>query len=412
MEVAEKKKPKVPKLRFREFEGGWFIVKLKNAAKIQRGRFSPRPRNNPIYYGGEYPFVQTSDVVNCNGKIEFFSQSLNEKGLAVSKLFPKGTILMTIAANIGHTGVLQQAMACPDSLIGIVCNENVHNYFLNFYLSTQQARLDYLAPEAAQKNLNIEFLNPYPVVLTSLPEQKKIADFLSAADARIQQLNRKKELLETYKKGVMQKLFSQELRFKQADGTSYADWEEKRLGEVFERVTRKNKENNQNVLTISAQQGLINQEEYFNKSVSANNVTGYYLLNKGEFAYNKSYSKGYPMGAVKRLNRYDKGVVSTLYICFRMKTDDVPEYWEQVLDNGGIDNELKKIAQEGARNHGLLNLSVVEFFRDIDITRPCKEEQQKIADFLSSLDKKIGGVSAQIEKTQQFKKGLLQQMFV
>jgi type I restriction enzyme S subunit len=98
----------------------------------------------------------------------------------------------------------------------------------------------------------------------------------------------------------MQKLFKQEIRFKGEDGNAFPDWQEISFDKVFERVTRKNKEDNQNVLTISAQRGLINQEKYFNKSVSAKNVTGYYLLEKGEFAYNKSYSKGYPMGAIKQ----------------------------------------------------------------------------------------------------------------
>ncbi len=150
----KKKMDKVPNLRFPGFEGEWKKAKLKDVAKIERGRFSPRPRNNPIYYGGDIPFVQTSDVVNSNGRIAFYSQTLNEKGLKVSKQFPKGTILITIAANIGYTGVLQFDMACPDSLIGIGCREEVDKYFLNYYLSTQQKRMDYLAPEGAQKNIN------------------------------------------------------------------------------------------------------------------------------------------------------------------------------------------------------------------------------------------------------------------
>ena len=127
----ETQKQLVPELRFQEFDGEWQILKLNEVAKIARGKFTPRPRNNPIYYNGDIPFVQTSDVVNANGKIEVYTQTLNEKGLAVSKLFPAGTTLITIAANIGHVGVLQIDMACPDSLIGITTNNATHNYFLN-----------------------------------------------------------------------------------------------------------------------------------------------------------------------------------------------------------------------------------------------------------------------------------------
>ncbi|MCB9344364.1 MAG: restriction endonuclease subunit S [Lewinellaceae bacterium] len=113
MNTAEKK---VPVLRFPGFEGEWKERKLGEVTKVERGRFTPRPRNNPKYYNGQIPFVQTSDVVNSNGRIGTYTQTLNNDGLKVSKLFPKGTILITIAANIGYSGVLELGMACPDSL--------------------------------------------------------------------------------------------------------------------------------------------------------------------------------------------------------------------------------------------------------------------------------------------------------
>lgn len=186
------------------------------------------------------------------------------------------------------------------------------------------------------------------------------------------------------------------------------------MGKVFTRIRRKNKENNQNVLTISAQQGLINQEKYFNKSVSAKDVTGYYLLENGDFAYNKSYSKGYPMGAIKRLNNYDKGVVSTLYICFGLNQDQgfVSDFFEHYFESGLQNRDLSKIAQEGARNHGLLNISVDEFFKDVKLLTPSHDEQIKIANFISAINQKIDLTNSELEKAKEWKKGLLQQMFV
>lgn len=403
-----------PKIQFREFSAScWVEHSLSDIAKIERGRFSPRPRNDPQYYGGEIPFAQTNDVSSSGGYINHFSQTLNEKGLKVSKLFPEGTILMTIAANIGYCGILSRPMACPDSLVGISCKKGTYNYFLNIYLNREQPRIDYLAPQAAQKNINIEFLTPYKIKLPkTLFEQQKIANFLTAVDTKINQLTEKHRLLKEYKKGVMQQIFSQQLRFKDKDGKAFPEWEEKHFGEVFGRVTQKNSVNNLNVLTISAQKGLISQLEYFNKSVSAKDVSGYYLLRKGDFAYNKSYSQGYPMGAIKPLKFYDSGVVSTLYICFRPQKGFEEAYFEQFFDAGMLNREIAKIAQEGARNHGLLNVSVKEFFDDIKLLVPHQNEQQKIAQFLQALDSKIAAVSEQIEQTTQFKKGLLQQMFV
>ncbi|MEZ8306658.1 restriction endonuclease subunit S [Vibrio splendidus] len=403
-----------PQIRFSEFEGkDWVEYPLSKVAKIERGRFSPRPRNDPQFYGGDIPFAQTNDVSSSGGYISTYSQTLNDKGLKVSKLFPEGTILMTIAANIGYCGLLTKAMACPDSLVGISCQKGTHNRFLNIYLNREQPKIDYLAPQAAQKNINIEFLLPYKVKLPrDEDEQQKIADFLSSIDTKTSQLTEKHRLFKEYKKGVMQQIFSQQIRFKDENGNAFPEWDAKHFCDVFTRVTTKNKEYNENVLTISAQKGLISQLEYFNKSVAAKDVSGYYLLHKGDFAYNKSYSQGYPMGAIKPLKRYEKGVVSTLYICFRPKAKFSEAYFEQFFDAGMLNREIAKIAQEGARNHGLLNVSVKEFFDDIKLTVPTLDEQKKIAQFLQSIDTKIEGVVEQIEQTKQFKKGLLQQMFV
>ncbi len=415
----------VPKLRFDGFKGDWATSLLPKVAKIERGKFTPRPRNNPIYYNGNIPFVQTSDVANSNGYISNYTQTLNEKGLEVSRLFPENTLLITIAANIGYTGVLQRPMACPDSLINLE-PINSDPYFLHFMLSTHQRKMDNIADPGAQKNINKIFLSKYSVTYPTLPEQQKIASFLSKVDEKIALLTEKKAKLTEYKKGVMQQLFDgsfQEqdgklvfvpptLRFKADDGSEFPDWEEKRLGQVFTRIKRKNKENNQNVLTISAQQGLINQEKYFNKSVAAKDVTGYYLLEHGDFAYNKSYSKGYPMGAIKRLNNYDKGVVSTLYICFSLNQGFVSDFFEHYFESGLQNKDLSKIAQEGARNHGLLNISVDEFFKDVKLLSPSHEEQVKIANFLSAIDRKIALANSELEKAKEWKKGLLQQMFV
>lgn len=189
------------------------------------------------------------------------------------------------------------------------------------------------------------------------------------------------------------------------------EWEEKKLGDIFQRITTKNEEDNHNVLTISAQHGLINQEHFFTKKVSSENLSGYYLLQKDDFAYNKSYSKGYPMGAIKRLTRYGTGVVSPLYICFRKKDGAYSDaYLEKYLE-GHINHEIGRIAQEGARNHGLLNISTKEFFSDIKFFCPATSEQQKIADFLGTIDESIDNLRRQKEELEAYKKGIMQKIF-
>lgn len=189
------------------------------------------------------------------------------------------------------------------------------------------------------------------------------------------------------------------------------DWEVLRLKDKFDRLSRKNAEGNTNVLTISAQYGLINQEEFFKKAVASDDKSNYYLLQRGEFAYNKSYSNGYPFGAIKRLSRYDKGVVSPLYICFSANADNAcPEYYEQYFEAGKMNHEIQAFAQEGARNHGLLNISVSDFFNSFILVPPVAEQQQ-IAKILSTQDKIIECYEKKIEQLQLMKKYYLQNMF-
>ncbi|SDW18512.1 restriction endonuclease subunit S [Nitrosomonas oligotropha] len=194
--------------------------------------------------------------------------------------------------------------------------------------------------------------------------------------------------------------------FRDAGGWVYKPFEE-----IFKRLTTKNSEDNQNALTISAQLGLVSQLDYFNKKVAAKDLSAYYLLHKGDFAYNKSYSQGYPMGTIKRLKQYDKGVVSTLYMCFRTKKEFNESFFEHYFETGLLNPEIGKIAQEGGRAHGLLNVSVTEFFKDVNLLVPETEEQQKIADCLTSVDELITAQSQKLAALKTHKKGLMQQLF-
>ena len=188
------------------------------------------------------------------------------------------------------------------------------------------------------------------------------------------------------------------------------EWEEIRFNKKFSRVNRKNTEGNTNVLTISAQYGLINQEEFFNKSVASEDKSTYFLLKIGEYAYNKSYSSGYPFGALKRLERYDSGVVSPLYICFAATSENkCPDFYSQYFEAGKMNSEIQAFAQEGARNHGLLNISVDDFFNSV-IVSPSLAEQEKIAEILATQDKVIELKEKLLEEKKNQKKYLMQQL--
>lgn len=187
-------------------------------------------------------------------------------------------------------------------------------------------------------------------------------------------------------------------------------WSVAPLEEISLRIKRRNKVENKNVLTISAVDGLVSQKEFFNKIVASKDLTNYYLIKCGEFAYNKSYSTGYPVGAVRKLKRYDSGVVSPLYICFEILSETVDEdYAEYYFNSQYFIDEIQGIAKEGARNHGLLNIGIKEFF-NIQIVSPPLPEQKKIAAILSSVDAVIEKTQAQIDKLKDLKTGMMQEL--
>ena len=191
-------------------------------------------------------------------------------------------------------------------------------------------------------------------------------------------------------------------------------WEQRKLGDAFERVVRKNTNNESWLpLTISAQDGLVDQITYFNNRVASRDVSNYYLVYNGEFAYNKSTSDGYPFGAVKRLDRYEKGVLSTLYIVFALKhpEKDDSDFMTVFYDTDRWHRGVAERAAEGARNHGLLNISADDFF-DIDTTMPeDKVEQEKIGRLLKKLDTLITLHQRKYEKLVNIKKSMLDKMF-
>lgn len=203
------------------------------------------------------------------------------------------------------------------------------------------------------------------------------------------------------------------LRFKADDESEFPAWEKKTLGDIVERVTRKNRDNQTDVpLTISSLDGLVDQRDYFKKTVASKDMSGYFLLQNGEFAYNKSYSVGFDYGSIKRLDRYPCGALSTLYICFGLKpnVDIDSDYLTHYFDSQKWNSEVAAICAEGARNHGLLNVSTSDFF-DINIMSPSLPEQRKISDFLSAVDAVIAAQQAEVDAGEQRKKGVMQKLF-
>lgn len=201
-----------------------------------------------------------------------------------------------------------------------------------------------------------------------------------------------------------------EIRFNGFEG----EWVTTTLGDIAVRVVSKNEDNSITLpLTISAQYGLISQTEFFNSRIAAKDVRGYYVIKKGEFAYNRSTSDFSPFGAVKRLDGYEAGVLSTLYIVFRLSSEQIQSnYLVNYFSTSNWYQHIAESAAEGARNHGLLNITAEDFFKT-PIKAPIRtEEQEKIASFLTTLDKLIAKLEAKLDKLRKLKQALLEKMFV
>ncbi|WP_228438673.1 restriction endonuclease subunit S [Chryseobacterium pennae] len=402
---------KFPNLRFPGFEGQWEAKRLGEVATFAKGKGISK---NEIVDDGETECIRYGELYTFYREV--ISEIKSKTNTAISTLVLSEANDVIIPAS-GETQidiatascVIKSGVALGGDL-NIIKTKN-NGVFLSYYLnSKKKLEIAKLSQGISVVHLYSSQLALLNLKLPQLEEQEKLSGFLSLLNSRIQTQKKIIEKLESLIQGWRERIFSQKVRFKN-ERNSFSSWEIKKLKDISIRITTKNIESNKNVLTISAQYGLISQLDFFSKSVSAKNIDNYYLLEKNDFAYNKSYSNGYPMGAIKQLINYKKGVVSTLYICFRFHDYINSEYMKHYFDSGYHNVEIEKIAQEGARNHGLLNISITDFF-DIKISLPSREEQTKIANFLSSIQEKIETEKKIIEKLELQKKFLLTNLFV
>ena len=242
-------------------------------------------------------------------------------------------------------------------------------------------------------------------------EQEQISSLFSVLNERIAKQRNLVESLKKYKRGVFEAVFSQELRLVPTE--LQKPWKQYKLSDFATRVTRKNGNQTDIPLTISAQYGLIDQRDFFSKMVASTDMSGYYLLQKGEFAYNRSTSNEYPFGSIKRLELYPMGAVSTLYLCFAIKEEVVNSdlakwYFESSQWYKGINN----ICAEGARNHGLLNVPTDGFFNTVHTLPSDPNEQLAVVDYLSNIQKKYEAAQRCLQAIENLRSGLLQQLFI
>ena len=409
----ENKVLNVPHLRFPEFSGEWETKSINDLADVIGGG-TPDTTVKSYWDGGIQWF--TPSEIGKNKFVDASLRTITEDGLnnSSAKLLPPNTILLSSRATIGECSLSLRECATNQgfqSLVSKKCNVD----FLYYLIQTKKKDLIRKSCGSTFLEISANEVRKIQVSVPSDVEQQKIAGLLSLIDKRIATQNKIIEDLKKLKSAIAETLFCTPKESMPAKrlSTYSKEWKLIKLSDICQRIQTKNTGNQcRQVLTIAAQHGLVNQEDFFNKTVASENLEGYYLLQKGDFAYNKSYSGDYTWGAIKRLERYDKGVLSPLYICFRpdlskVDADFLAHYFESKKWYKGVAD----IAGEGARNHGLLNISVIDFFNTTHRI-PNLDEQKRIAKILNSLSLKLSCEQRIMQSLMMQRNYLLRNMFI
>ena len=403
-----------PKLRFQEFDGDWESKKLKDLTDILKCGVASTPKY--VTEGG-YPFLSAQNI-SRNGEMNYSKvNNISDdfyKKISKTKLL-KGDILYSrVGASYGVAAIFdrEEEYGVYVSLTHIRVNDTLNNIFLKQFLNSPKARIQAeqgVFQGGGVQNLNVGVVEEFNLTLPSKQEQTKISSFLSAVDEKISQLSQKHQLLSQYKQGMMQKILSQQIRFKADDGSEFEEWESRTLAEVGENIigltySPTDVTNDGSGILVLRSSNIKNGRLNKNDQVRVNKkIKDKILVQPNDILICTRNGSQRLIGKSVIINDNEVmtfGAFMSVYrsqynrfIAYLMQT---PWFFEQVQMN------------LGARINQITTGTLNEFTFDF----PCLEEQTKIANFLSAIDQKIEVIEQQIEQAKQWKKGLLQQMFV
>ena len=388
---------------------GWREVALDKLAT--RGSGHTPDRQMKSYWDGGIKWVSLADTNKLDRvTISETSFEISEDGIENSSAVkhPAGSVIVSRDAGVGKSAITTSEMAVSQHFIAWQCGRDLHNYFLYYWLQKKKPLFERMAVGSTIKTIGLPFFAKLTIQAPLLPEQKRIAHCLLTWDHGILKLEALLAAKRDLKRGLMQRLLTGRTRFKEFKGEK---WRRVCVSDIIEQVTRRNSSGCHRVLTGSGEHGLIDQREYYSRRVASEDVSSYYLVKRGEFAYNRSSSNGYPFGAIKRLDAYDEGVLSTLYLVFRIKNSVVVDsnFLDHIFEGGYFIAQLGRLCREGARSHGLLNITADEFF-SMNMQLPSINEQKRIAAVLNVCDREIELLQKQLAALKEQKRGLMQKL--
>ena len=409
------KKSDAPAIRFKGFSDAWEQRKFSELVQIERGG-SPRPIDDFITDAPNgLNWVKIGDAPTQGNYITKTAEKIRPEGLSKTREVHPGDLILSNSMSFGKPYIMGIDGCIHDGWLLIRNTYGVFDLtFLCHLLGTPQMLGQYrsLAAGSTVNNLNKELVGNTVVTIPSITEQRVLGDYLEQLDHLITLHQRKFEKLTNVKKSMLEKMFPQngsrypEIRFK-----GFTDpWEQRKLGDVVQEITRNDPESEAPIMMITANNGFIEQSERYAFNNAGESLKKYILLKKGELAYNHGASKLRPYGSCFALTTAENARIPFVYHCFSAENQNA-EFMSIELNGAEIENQLRKIVSSGARMDGLLNISFDEY-TSVSVLLPNTEEQDRIADFFRQLDHLITLHQRELEKLQNIKKSMLEKMFV
>lgn len=396
-----------PNIRFKGYTDDWEQRKVDEVTTSYSGG-TPQAGNSE-YYNGTIPFIRSGEIYKNHAEL-----FITQKGLENSsaKMVSKGDILYALyGATSGEVSRSNINGAINQAILAITPNKGYNADFIVEWFRNEKENIIDKYLQGGQGNLSAQIIKNLEIPFPTFEEQEKVGGIFTELNHLITLHQRKCDQTKELKKFMLQKMFPKkgeknpEIRFPGFTD----DWEQRKLGEIAERVQGNDGRMDLPTLTISAANGWMDQKERFSGNIAGKEQKNYTLLHKGELSYNHGNSKLAKYGAVFSLETYEEALVPRVYHSFKV-INGSSKFIEYYFATKIPDRELAKLVSSGARMDGLLNINFNEFM-GINLTVPNKSEQEKISNYFSNLDHLITLHQRKCEQLKELKKFMLQNMF-